>query len=166
MAVFNVQEAIPSCSAAEIFQRDSEPMKSLVEKPESFGVHPTLIRESTRPFGGTYTANLVPMRFFDPVQEFSQVRAHIFRGAVLQQGGGYAVIRQGPETIEQCCVAAETVGINVGAAIDVGAMRPEPIEILPSRKSTARQMTKFNWVIWSSGRLTSTSDIRHGTFDV
>jgi hypothetical protein len=61
-----------------------EPFFLSVKKPESLGVNPTFIGESVAPPGSCYIASFVPMRFFGPVEEFSQARVHIFRGTTLQ----------------------------------------------------------------------------------
>ena len=58
-------------------------MRSLQQR-ESFGIDPTLFRESAGPFCGGHIAGLVPTRVFSPIEKFSQARPRLLRRTALQ----------------------------------------------------------------------------------
>src|SRR5262245_58824261 len=106
---------------------------TLVKKPEPFSVDPTFLGKSAAPLGGGHIPSFVPTWVFDPVEEFSQTRSGIFRGATLQQRAGHSVIPPGSahDSVEKRRVPAKAIAINRGASIHICAMREQPIEDLP-----------------------------------
>src|SRR5438067_5686515 len=109
---------------------------SLIEKSQRFRVPPVFLGKSAAPFCGGYIAGFVPMRLFDPVDEFTQACSRIFSSTALQERSWHDRLGPRPtnDGIKQRRVSTKAVPINRRARVHVGPTSEQPLENLALTK--------------------------------
>ena len=82
------------------------------------------------PFSSSDVLGFVPVRIFDPIQEFPYARSRtpigpVFDKSACCRGVGPRATNNG---VEERCVPSEAIAANGGAGINIRAARKEPLK--------------------------------------